>query len=341
MYFKKFLRVLKSIVHKSLKKVKIRKERKSEYQELYTKWTHVRNKEDEVSIRRSKEIESELADKYSENIYKEIKDEIENIKHDEGGLNSGNLWKLKNKLHKKYPEDGPTAMMDKTGNLVTNQNEILELSMKHYKNVLRNRPIKDDLKEHEKERETLGIVRMNEASKNKTPDWDLEDLEEVLKGLKNKKCRDPLGYINEIYNPSVCGHDLKVAILKMMNRIKEQQQYPQCLELCNISSIFKRKGSRNDFNQYRGIFCVVIFRTILERLIYNDEYYNIDDNLSDANVANRKHRNIQDNLFVVNAVLNSVKQGPEEALDLCAYDVDKCFDSLWTYECMNDLYEAG
>ena len=50
---KKFLKVLKSIVHKSFKKVKIRKDRKSEYQELYTKWTHVRNKEDEVSIRRS------------------------------------------------------------------------------------------------------------------------------------------------------------------------------------------------------------------------------------------------------------------------------------------------
>ena len=44
---------------------------------------------------------------------------------------------------------------------------------------------------------------------------------------------------------------------------------------------------------------------------------------------------------MVNAVLNSVKQGSEDALDLCAYDVDKCFDALWKYECMNDIYEAG
>ena len=85
----------------------------------------------------------------------------------------------------------------------------------------------------------------------------------------------------------------------------------------------------------------MIFRSILERLIYNDEYYNIDSNLSDANVGARKHRNIRDNLFVVNAVLNSVKQGSEDALDRCAYDVDKCFDAFWTYECMNDIYEAG
>ena len=26
---------------------------------------------------------------------------------------------------------------------------------------------------------------------------------------------------------------------------------------------------------------------------------------------------------------------------MCAYDVEKCFDALWTYECVNNLYEAG
>ena len=52
-----------------------------------------------------KEIEEELAEKSSKKIYKEIKEEIDNIKHDEGGLNSGNLWKLKNKLDKKYNLD--------------------------------------------------------------------------------------------------------------------------------------------------------------------------------------------------------------------------------------------
>ena len=44
---------------------------------------------------------------------------------------------------------------------------------------------------------------------------------------------------------------------------------------------------------------------------------------------------------MVNAVLNSVKRGTEEPLDIGAYDVEKCFDSLWTYKCINDLLEAG
>ena len=115
----------------------------------------------------------------------------------------------------------------------------------------------------------------------------------------------------------------------------------KCLELCNITSIFKRKGSINEFGQYRGIFRALVFRTILEKLIYNDEYYTTDDNLSDASVGARKKRNIRDNLFVVNAVFNSVKRGTEEPLDICTYDVDKCFDALWTHECINDLFESG
>ena len=144
-----------------------------------------------------------------------------------------------------------------------------------------------------------------------------------------------------MFKPEVCGQDLKLAILRLMNKIKEKQEYPKSLELCNITSIYKIKGDKNNLNNYRGVFRVLIFRAILERLIYNDEYYTIDDNLTDANVGGRKHRNIRDNLFVVNAIMNSVKKGSEESLDICAYDVEKCFDSLWTYECINDLYEDG
>ena len=118
-----------------------------------------------------------------------------------------------------------------------------------------------------------------------------------------------------------------------MNRIKQTQEYPKCLclELCNITSIFKRKGSINEFGQYRDIFRALVFRTILDNLSYNYEYYTIDDNLSDASVGARKNRNIRNNLFVVNAV----------PLDICTYDVDKCFDALWTHECINNLFESG
>ena len=67
----------------------------------------------------------------------------------------------------------------------------------------------------------------------------------------------------------------------------------------------------------------------------------IDSNLTDANVGARKGRNIRDNLFVLNAVTNSVIRGSEGACEVGVYDAEKCFDSLWAQDCINDMYNAG
>ena len=83
-----------------------------------------------------------------------------------------------------------------------------------------------------------------------------------------------------------------------------------------------------------------IFRSILDKLIYNDEYENINKHLTDANVGARKNRNIRDNIFVLNAIMNSIKSS-EKALDFQVYDIEKCFDSLWLHEVINALYDAG
>ena len=100
----------------------------------------------------------------------------------------------------------------------------------------------------------------------------MDDLNKVLKDMKKNKSRDPMGYCNEIFAPDVAGDDLKIALLKMMNKIKKDQVFPDCLQMCNISSIWKKKLSRNDFDGYRGIFRVTIFRSILDSLIYNNVY---------------------------------------------------------------------
>ena len=112
--------------------------------------------------------------------------------------------------------------------------------------------------------------------------------------------------------------DLVMAVLTLMNRIKIDK-----------------------FDSYRGIFKVQVFRNILERLIYNDEYATIDANLTDCNVGARKKRNVRDNLFVLNAIMNDAVNGSKEAKDISIYDVEKCFDALWLDECINDMFEVG
>ena len=165
----------------------------------------------------------------------------------------------------------------------------------------------------------LCVDRIKLASKVITPDWKEEDVKHVITNLKKKKYCDPHGYSNEIIQCG--GKDVLSAVTKLMNSIKRQQHFPQSLQSCNVTSLFKNKGSRKDYNQYRGIFRVTMFGNILDHLIFNDEYNTIV-------VGGRKGRNIHDHIFVVNAVIISIKKGQEEPCDITVNDVEKCFDAL-------------
>ena len=79
----------------------------------------------------------------------------------------------------------------------------------------------------------------------------------------------------------------------------------------------------------------------MDRFIFYDEYPVIDAHLRFSNVGARKNRNIRDNIFVLNAINNSVINGKEDAVDIGIYDVEKCFDTMWVEECINDVFEAG
>ena len=166
--------------------------------------------------------------------------------------------------------------------------------------------IKPSLKTHEKNINKLCESRLKLTRNNKSEPWIMEDLDIALKDLGDNKSIDALGHINELYKRGVAGTDLKLATLILMNLIKDHQKYPDAFKPCNITSIYKHKGSHKDMNNYRGVFRVSVLRSILDRLIYNDSYHTIDDNITDQNVGARKYRNIRDNIFVLGSVINSV-----------------------------------
>ena len=75
---------------------------------------------------------------------------------------------------------------------------------------------------------------------NKTDPWSLEDLNTAIRDLDNGKSRDAIGHANEILK--CAGSDLKLAVLKLINHIKNTQVYPEAMEYCNITSLYKHKG---------------------------------------------------------------------------------------------------
>ena len=151
-------------------------------------------------------------------------------------------------------------------------------------------------------------MRLKEVKKKPSKPWTMKQLMKVLRSLKKGKARDPLNLVNEIFRPEGAGKDLLLALLKIINMVKKQQTFPTKLKYADITSVYKGKNSKSDMENQRGLFNLVTIRSIIDKLIYFDEYEKIDANLTDCNVGARKRRNIRDNLFVVNGVINAVNQ---------------------------------
>ena len=162
----------------------------------------------------------------------------------------------------------------------------------------------------------------------------------MLKKLKKNKASDPGGLINELFRPEVIGDDLKESIFLLLKKVKDNLEIPEIMENANITSIYKSKGDKNDLKNDRGIFSVNIFRSLLLKLIYNDEYFTIDSNMSDSNVGGRKHKNIRNHIFIVNGIINEALK-KKENVDIEILDYRQCFDGMWLDETINDLFEAG
>ena len=147
-------------------------------------------------------------------------------------------------------------MLDMHGNLVTSSKALEKLTVTMFEDRLKTLKIKNELRLHQLQRENMCKIGLQEAKEIKTPDWTVSDFDMVLKQLKNNKSRDPLGFPNEPFKPVNGGDDLKCAILIMMNENKRTQKIPEILKHCNITSLYKNKGSRKEFTNYRGIFRV-------------------------------------------------------------------------------------
>ena len=107
-----------------------------------------------------------------------------------------------------------------------------------------------------------------------------------------------------------------------------------------ITSLYKNKGLKSEFMNQRGIFNVSKVRSIFDKVVYDDVYDIIDDEISCSNIGGRRGRNIRDHLFVLYAIVNDVMNGTAAPIDIQTIDIHKCFDEMWYSETLNDIYDA-
>ena len=159
--------------------------------------------------------------------------------------------------------------------------------------------------------------------------------------LKKGKSRGPEGFSNELFKMPVIGIDLKKSLLIMVNKIKENIFIPPMMKIANVTTIPK-KGSKLLLKNERGIFRLSVVRSILMKLIYNQNYEKIDQNMSESNIGGRKGRGCRDHIFVINGIIHhQLTKKVKKPLCIQIYDYTQMFDSMSLKESMNDLYDVG
>ena len=166
---KKFLKQINGFVSQCFKKVKIVVKEDKQLQDLYNERRLLRTKTDEESQKKLEELDIELANKYSEVMSEKILGELKDVGDSEdGGFNAGHLWKLKKKLSPRFTEHH-SAMLNTEGKLLTNDADIKEEALKHYKNVFTPKKIKEGLEDLKDMKEKLCTARLESTSQIKTP----------------------------------------------------------------------------------------------------------------------------------------------------------------------------
>ena len=186
-------------------------------------------------------IEEKISNIEAKMNYEKIEKNFGNFCQDPENVNIQEIWKKINKLWPKFAPILPAAKKDHEGKVVSNPKELKTLLAKEYKERLRTRPARPDLKDLEKRRKSIFELKMQLALSKKSEKWTMLDLDGALGDLKNNKSRDDEGLINEIFKIGVIGEDLKKSLLLMFNRLKEQQLIPIFMNYANITTVPKKR----------------------------------------------------------------------------------------------------
>ena len=82
-------------------------------------------------------------------------------------------------------------------------------------------------------------------------------MNKAIKTMKNKKCRDAQGLINELLKPGIAGRDFKLSLVSLLNNSKKHHEIPHMMKLVNIA-LNPKSGKRNfkDIENHRSIFLI-------------------------------------------------------------------------------------
>uniref|UniRef100_A0A1Y1JWU5 Reverse transcriptase domain-containing protein n=1 Tax=Photinus pyralis TaxID=7054 RepID=A0A1Y1JWU5_PHOPY len=209
-----------------------------------------------------------------------------------------------------------SSIMDKDGNILTEDDEIMDRWKEYFRDLLDHRSNEQNNKH-------------SEQTKNATEDETekpitKEEINEAIKSLKNGKAP---GY-DKITTEMLKNLDDRGTEMfwKLCNKIWDEEQIPEDWKIGLIVPIFK-KGNARDCNNYRGITLLSAALKTYERILQKRLSEYTEPTLDESQSAFRKGRGVQDHVFTIKQIIEKTRMSRTKTY-LAFVDLEKAFDKV-------------
>lgn len=293
-------------------------------------------------------------------LQKSIRDQVRKLEEKEriqvlhelkklGMTNKHAYWKLKfKKGHWKAQakQSLPSAMRDDDGVLHKGEEKVLQVGKDHFQKISG-----DNINDNRYDPAFASTIRatveeslQSPAAPSSTPSLDreisLDEVEAALSNLKRNKAAGLDGIKNEILKYGSV--NLKKEIQRSLNCIWKHETIPQEWNTSLLKLIYKGKGDKQSFHNYRGIalqsnVCKILTSIMNTRITDWLEDHNI---LADEQAGFRRNRSCLDQIFILNEVITYAWERNRK-VHAAFLDVSKAYDTTDRASLLVKLREYG
>lgn len=246
-------------------------------------------------------------------------------------------WYEKGEKHSKYflnlekrnyVSRNIVSLRNSDNELTTDQKEIMETLVQHYKNLFSERTFDRQGAALYLEDATIHEVSQSRAQEICAP-FTVEEFTETLKHMSNNRAPGPDGFPNEFYK--FFWGSLKHYFFKMVVESLETQSLPPSLQDGIIILIPKPQKPRNEIRSYRPITLLNSSYKIISSAIANRMKKIMPEVIGREQTGFIKGRNIADNTRLTYDLIQQLKAEKRTALFL-SLDIQDAFNSVnWEF----------
>ena len=203
-----------------------------------------------------------------------------------------------------------------TGELITDPEQIKEVSLQHNLKIL----TKEKPREEDKEEIKAKKANHDEIMKKNNKEWDLtyQHFSSVTAQIKKKG--------KKMFNPLIkAGEKYKWSIFKYMKRIIQTEEVPDAFNDTKLTAVYKGKGSRLDLNMMRFIHGRDWRSRLCDKIVTDKMKPDIVKACPNIQLGGIPEASSDDHLITLKQTMKN-KEERKEGLIVNTYDMKKFFD---------------